>query len=71
MRGVHRSGGAHEREGSVVGNRVCPDILRGTLVEELIARGETHERALQLAQERFGNDEAARQECVAVNRARR
>lgn len=40
-------------------------------VQELIARGETPERALQIARERFGNYDAARHECVAVSHDRR
>lgn len=40
-------------------------------VQELVARGESRERAVQIAQERFGDYEAARRECVAVNQARR
>lgn len=40
-------------------------------VQELVARGESRERALQMAQERFGDYAAAQRECVAVNQARR
>lgn len=40
-------------------------------VRELEARGEAPERARQIARERFGNYDATRQECVAVNQTRR
>ena len=40
-------------------------------VRELIEQGETPERARQLALQRFGDYEGARQECVAINERRR
>ena len=40
-------------------------------VQELVERGESRERAMQLARERFGDYDAARRECVALNQARR
>ncbi len=40
-------------------------------VEELVARGESRERALRRVLDRFGDYEAARRECVAVDQARR
>ncbi len=38
-------------------------------VQELIDRGESRERAMQLARERCGDYDAARQGCVALNQA--
>jgi putative ABC transport system permease protein len=40
-------------------------------VRELLDQGETPERARQLALERFGDYQGARQECVAINQRRR
>ena len=40
-------------------------------VRELIEQGETPERARRIALERFGDYEAARQACVAINQRRR
>jgi putative ABC transport system permease protein len=40
-------------------------------VRELIEQGETPERARQLALQRFGDYEGARQECVAINERRK
>ncbi|HQZ38354.1 MAG TPA: ABC transporter permease [Vicinamibacterales bacterium] len=40
-------------------------------VEELVARGETRERALREVLDRFGDYEATRQECVGIDQARR
>jgi predicted permease len=40
-------------------------------VEELVARGEPREQALRRVLNRFGDYEAARRECVAVDQARR
>ncbi len=40
-------------------------------IRELIDEGETPERARQLALQRFGDYDRARQECVAINERRR
>lgn len=40
-------------------------------VEELVARGESHERAVQIARARFGSYDAARDACVAASKTRR
>src|SRR4030095_12105167 len=39
-------------------------------VRELIARGETEERARELAARRFGDYETSRRECVAIDERR-